>query len=306
MNYRTSFYTAALLVPLFACAQEDTQPDSTDYITDGVFTTGVEGPVVDANGVLYAVNFAEQGTIGRITAKDEASLLVKLPDNSIGNGLRFNSKGQLLVADYVNHNVLAVDMQSGDVSVFAHEPAMNQPNDIAISASDTVYASDPNWSKSTGQLWMITADGKVQLVEAEMGTTNGVEVSPDEQFLYVNESVQRKVWRYELDGKGKPVNKTLFYQFSDHGLDGMRTDTQGNLYIARYGAGTIAVLSPKGELVREYRLKGQHPTNVAFGGSDGKTLYVTMQQRGAVETLQVEHPGRAFMLREQAKDQPYP
>ncbi|MBT1064362.1 SMP-30/gluconolactonase/LRE family protein [Bowmanella sp. Y26] len=306
MNYRTSFYTAALLVPLFACAQEGTQPDSTDYITDGVFTTGVEGPVVDANGVLYAVNFAEQGTIGRITAKDEASLLVKLPGNSIGNGLRFNSKGQLLVADYVNHNVLAVDIQSGDVSVFAHEPAMNQPNDIAISASDTVYASDPNWSKSTGQLWMITADGKVQLVEAEMGTTNGVEVSPDEQFLYVNESVQRKVWRYELDGKGKPVNKTLFYQFSDHGLDGMRTDTQGNLYIARYGAGTIAVLSPKGELVREYRLKGQHPTNVAFGGSDGRTLYVTMQQRGAVETLQVEHPGRAFMLREQAKDQPYP
>ncbi|MBN7819726.1 SMP-30/gluconolactonase/LRE family protein [Bowmanella yangjiangensis] len=306
MNYRTSFYTAALLVPLFACAQDGTQSDSTDYITDGVFTTGVEGPVVDANGVLYAVNFAEQGTIGRITAKDEASLLVKLPDNSIGNGLRFNSKGQLLVADYVNHNVLAVDMQSGDVSVFAHEPAMNQPNDIAISASDTVYASDPNWSKSTGQLWMITADGKVQLVEAEMGTTNGVEVSPDEQFLYVNESVQRKVWRYELDGKGKPVNKTLFYQFSDHGLDGMRTDTQGNLYIARYGAGTIAVLSPKGELVREYRLKGRHPTNVAFGGSDGKTLYVTMQQRGAVETLQVEHPGRAFMLREQAKDQPYP
>lgn len=306
MNYRTSFYTAALLVPLFACAQDGTQSDSTDYITDSVFTTGVEGPVVDANGVLYAVNFAEQGTIGRITAKDEASLLVKLPDNSIGNGLRFNSKGQLLVADYVNHNVLAVDMQSGDVSVFAHEPAMNQPNDIAISASDTVYASDPNWSKSTGQLWMITADGKVQLVEAEMGTTNGVEVSPDEQFLYVNESVQRKVWRYELDGKGKPVNKTLFYQFSDHGLDGMRTDTQGNLYIARYGAGTIAVLSPKGELVREYRLKGQHPTNVAFGGSDGKTLYVTMQQRGAVETLQVEHPGRAFMLREQAKDQPYP
>lgn len=306
MTYRASFCTMALLLPLMACAQESTQPDSTDYITDGVFTKGVEGPVVDAKGVLYAVNFAEQGTIGRITDKDEASLLVKLPGDSIGNGLRFNSRGQLLVADYVNHNVLAVDMQSGEVSVFAHEPAMNQPNDIAISASDTVYASDPNWSQSTGQLWMITADGKVQLVEADMGTTNGVEVSPDEQFLYVNESVQRNVWRYELDATGKPVNKSLFYQFSDHGMDGMRTDTQGNLYIARYGAGTVAVLSPKGELVREYRLKGQRPTNVAFGGSDGKTLYVTMQQRGAIETLQVEHPGRAYMLREQAKDQPYP
>ncbi|GAA0374910.1 SMP-30/gluconolactonase/LRE family protein [Bowmanella denitrificans] len=296
---------ALALMPFSLCAQQQAI-DSLDYITDGVFTKGVEGPVVDNNGVLYAVNFAEQGTIGKVTAAGQAELLVKLPGDSVGNGLRFNSNGQLLVADYVNHNVLAVDMHSLQVSVFAHEPAMHQPNDIAISATDVVYASDPNWADNSGQLWAISPQGQVTLVEKGMGTTNGVEVSTDEQYLYVNESVQRKVWRYKLDAEGMPKDKTLFHQFDDHGLDGMRCDTQGNLYIARYGAGTVAVLSPAGELLREYRLKGQHPTNVAFGGDDGRTLFVTMQQRGAIETFRVEHPGRAHMLQQQFSHQPAP
>ena len=135
---------------------------------------------------------------------------------------------------------------------------------------------------------------KVTLSTFDMGTTNGIEVSADGRFLFVNESVQRKVWRYTLDEQGRPHNKTLFYSFADHGLDGMRSDQQGNLYIARYGAGEVVVLSEQGQLVSQYRLKGQFPTNVAFGGCDGKTLYVTMQKRGAIEKLNVEHAGRSF------------
>jgi len=110
--------------------------------------------------------------------------------------------------------------------------------------------------------------------------------------LYVNESVQRRVWAYDLDGSGGISGKRLLIAFPDHGLDGMRTDVRGNLYIARYGAGTVAVVSPQGELLHEVRLKGRKPTNVAFGGPDGRTVFVTLHDRGAIEAFRTELPGR--------------
>ena len=296
--FRQMVIVAALFTSFVVFASE--RRDSVDWVADGVFTAGIEGPVVDHNGNLYAVNYQRQGTIGIVKRDASSNLLIELPNDSIGNGLRFNSLGHLLIADYVNHNILKLNMETMSLEVFAHQPAMNQPNDLAISGKDIIYASDPNWQNSTGQLWMVDVRGKSYLIESQMGTTNGVEVSVDEHFLYVNESVQRNVWRYELDKRGKPGNKVLFHHFADHGLDGMRSDAKGNLYIARYGAGVIAVLNPNGELVREYQLKGQHPTNVAFGGCDGQTLYVTMQKRGAIEKLRVDHPGRSFNLANKA------
>ncbi|MCC2617305.1 SMP-30/gluconolactonase/LRE family protein [Aestuariibacter halophilus] len=270
--------------------------DSTDWVSDGQFTQGIEGPVVDRQGNLYAVNYRHQGTIGMVTGKDKGRVAITLPDDSVANGLRFTADHGLLIADYVNHNIWRFEPDSGELSLWAHHDDMHQPNDIAISASGRVYASDPDWRNSRGQLWMFSADGRPHLVEREMGTTNGIEISADERYLYVNESIQRRVWRYTLDVNGLPTNKQLVHTFADHGLDGMRSDVLGNLYIARYGAGQIVVMSPQGDILRSYALKGAFPTNVAFGGCDGKTLYVTLQKRGAIEKLQVETAGRAFKL----------
>ena len=74
----------------------------------------------------------------------------------------------------------------------------------------------------------------------------------------------------------------------------MRCDVAGNLYITRYGKGTVAKLSPDGELLLEIQMKGNKPSNIAFGGKDGKTAYVTLQDRGYIETFRVEKPGRSF------------
>ncbi len=268
-----------------------------DYVADNVFTQGVEGPAVDAQGKLYAVNFAEEGTIGSIDKKDNAQLFVTLPKGSTGNGIRFDRKGIMYVADYSAHNVLKVDPNTKAISVHAHSDKMNQPNDIAIAKSGVIYASDPKWADNTGNLWKVATDGTVTLLEADMGTTNGVEVSTDEKHLYVNESVQRKVWKYDIDSKtGDVSNKRLLIEFKDHGMDGMRCDSAGNLYIARYAAGEVAVVSPQGTLLQRIKLKGQKPTNVAFGGADGKTVYVTLQDRGAIETFRSELPGREWLL----------
>ena len=200
----------------------------------------------------------------------------------------------MMIADYTNHNILKVDMASKQISVYAHDSTMNQPNDIAIDSKDRLYASDPNWKAGTGRIWRIDADGKMYLLEDNMGTTNGIEVSPDEKTLYVNESVQRKVWAYDLSGSGAISNKRLLIEFPDFGMDGMRCDVDGNLYIARHGKGTIAKVSPGGKLLQEIKLNGTKPSNIAFGGKDGRTAYVTLQDRGNIESFRVEAPGREW------------
>ncbi|MDE0683400.1 MAG: SMP-30/gluconolactonase/LRE family protein [Candidatus Poribacteria bacterium] len=260
------------------------------------FTSGIEGPACDAGGNLYAVNYERQHTIGKVTPDGNESVFVELPTDSIGNGIRFNSEGFMFIADYTNHNVLKVDMDTREISVHAHEPTMNQPNDLAVGANDILYASDPNWGESTGQIWRVDTDGKVTLLEADMGTTNGIEVSPDEKMLYVNESAQRNVWAYDLSPEGEISNKRLLIQFPDFNMDGMRCDIEGNLYITRHGKGTVAKLSPAGEVLLEVQLTGKLCTNIAFGGPDGRTCYVTMADRGNVEVFRADLPGRSWQL----------
>jgi len=269
---------------------------STDFTSANSFTSGAEGPAVDKDGVVYAVNFAHEGTIGKVSPTGEGSVFIELPNKSIGNGIRFNDKGDMLIADYTNHNILKVDMSTKQISVFANEPKMSQPNDIAIDSKNRLYASDPNWKAGTGAIWRIDTNGKVTLLEGNMGTTNGIEVSPDEKILYVNESVQRKVWAYDLSSDGSVSNKRLLIEFPDFGMDGMRCDIDGNLYITRHGKGVVAKVSSKGRLLKEIILQGKKPSNIAFGGPDGRTAYVTLQDRGNIETFRVEAPGREWKM----------
>ena len=260
------------------------------------FTSGIEGPACDAEGNLYAVNYARQHTIGKVTPDGTASVFVELLTGSIGNGIRFDSQGAMFIADYTNHNVLKVDMDTREIRVHAHEPTMNQPNDLAIGANDILYASDPNWAASTGQIWRVDTDGTVTLLETDMGTTNGIEVSPDEKVLYVNESAQRNIWAYDLSPEGEISNKRLLIQFPDFNMDGMRCDVEGNLYVTRHGKGTVAKLSPTGDVLLEVTLTGKLCSNIAFGGPDGRTCYVTMADRGNVEVFRADLPGRSWKL----------
>lgn len=265
----------------------------------GAFTPGIEGPACDRAGNVYAVNYERSHTIGRVTPEGECSVWIELPDGSIGNGIRFNRAGDMFIADYTNHNILKVDMRTKELSVFAHESAMNQPNDIAIADDDTIFASDPNWNESTGNLWRIDTNGTVTLLESGMGTTNGIEVSPDNRTLYVNESVQRRVWAYDLLPDKTVKGKRLLIEFPDFGMDGMRCDADGNLYVTRFGKGTVAKVSPAGELLLEIGLHGNNCTNLTFGGPDGRTCYVTVADTGCVECFRTETPGREWVLLQQ-------
>jgi sugar lactone lactonase YvrE len=217
-----------------------------------------------------------------------------LPGKSVGNGIVFDKQGRMVVADYTGHNVLRIDPKTKKVKTFAHEPAMSQPNDLAIAPDGTIYASDPDWGKGTGRLWKVGTDGKVTKLAEGMGTTNGIEVSPDGKTLYVNESVQRNVWAFPIKPDGTLGEKRLLKAFEDHGFDGMRCDADGNLYVTRYGKGTVAVLSPEGKVLREVDVLGKSPSNLCFGGPDGRTVYVTEVEHRRVVQFRTDTPGLAW------------
>ena len=289
----------ALAAALLTVGCHSLVPDEKLYLATPLtatnsFTTGIEGPACDRAGNIFAVNFAQQQTIGRTTPAGQSEVFVTLPNDSVGNGIRFDRAGRMYVADYVGHNVLRIDPGTRAVEVLAHEPKMNQPNDLAIAPNGTLYASDPNWGAKTGQLWRIDPDGTTTRLATDMGTTNGVEVSPDGKRLYVNESVQRNVWVFDIQPDGGVANKRLLRQFPDHGFDGMRCDADGNLYITRYGKGTVAVLSPEGEVLREINVLGARPSNLCFGGPDGRTVYVTEVEHRRLVQFRVETPGAAW------------
>lgn len=268
---------------------------SAEFTPPNSFTHGVEGPAVDKFGNVYAVNFSHEGTIGIITPSGEPSLFVELPDSSIGNGIRFDSHGNMLIADYKMHNVLKVDMATKNISVYAHESRMTQPNDLAIDSKDRVYASDPNFKSHTGRVWRVDTNGNITLLDSLSAAANGIEVSPDEKKLYVGAG--RDIFSYDLSASGELSNKKLLIGFPDFGTDGMRCDAKGNLYIARIGKGVVAKVAPSGELIKEIQLIGKKPTNIAFGGKDGRTVYVTLMDMGNLESFRVDIPGREWKMK---------
>ncbi|WP_425615611.1 SMP-30/gluconolactonase/LRE family protein [Anatilimnocola sp. NA78] len=280
-----------LVLAILAADPNEKLFQATALTKPGEFTAGIEGPACDAAGNIYAVNFAEQGTIGRIAPDGKGEVFVKLDGRSIGNGIRFDAAGQMYVADYVGHNVLRIDPQTKKITVFAHEPKMNQPNDLAMAADGTLFASDPAWAKNTGQLWRISTKGEVTQLAKDLGTTNGIDVSPDGKTLYVNESVQRGVWSFPIQADGTLGERKLLKQFDDHGFDGMRCDVKGNLYITRYGKGTVVKLSPAGEVLQEIDVLGKQPSNLCFGGPDGRTVYVTEVEHTRLVQFRVDEPG---------------
>ena len=286
------FLSLLFFSAFFGCGEK--QRFSEDFTSEFGFTAGIEGPAVNAAGELFAVNFAREGTIGKVSKTGEGEVFISLPEGSIGNGIRFDLNGNMFVADYLGHKVFRIKKGTKTPEVWAMDSTMNQPNDLAIGSGGILYLSDPNWAESTGKLWMVTPEREILLLEDGMGTTNGIEVSPDNKILYVNESVQRIVWKYDIQEDGSLKNKREFISFSDFGMDGMRCDVEGNLYLTRYDKGTVAIVSPEGKILEEVVLKGKKPSNIAFGGDNGLNCYVTMADRGCIETFKALSPGSYY------------
>jgi sugar lactone lactonase YvrE len=270
------------------------------------YTGSIEGPAVDADGNLYVVNFHVNGTIGKLPAgATKSQLFTTLPAGSIGSGIRFDRDGRMYVADFKKNNVFVVNHGETQPHVYFHSAAFHEPNDLAIAPDGTLYASDPQFLQHKGQVWRIvrqpdgTGKGVVMSSPRQMGATNGIDLSPDGATLYVSESDTRQVWAYQLDGD-KLLAPKLLRTFDAAGigrtkseLDGLRTDIDGKIFVARPNAGAVSVLNPDGSQAHaDIAALGTNPSNLTFGGPDGKTVFVTQVDGRFIEFFRVDRPGR--------------
>jgi|ERR1041385_6935333 len=308
--------TTGLAVVFAAAMGTSAQDKSTRISEEGI--TNIEGPAVDADGNLYFVqrNGLKDGTIRRLKpgAKQSESF-APLSDGSLGNGIRFDKDGRMYIADFFKHNVLVFEKGQTKANVYfttngakKGAPTFNQPNDLAIGNDGTIYASDPLRKKGlpvSGQIWRITREangkGKGQPMtsdrkDGKMGATNGIDLSPDGKTLYVGESTTGQIWAYRIEGNNLVSltgPTTPMITLSGGEVDGMRTDASGRLYVTQNGAGKIAVITPMSKDAPKIipTLKGG-PSNLTFGGPDGKTVFVTQTEGGFIESFTVDTPGR--------------
>lgn len=203
---------------------------------------------------------------------------------------------------------------------------MLQPNDLALSTlrPTLIYLSGQNFSADTtagasGDLW--TCDGGCPhqfppdiLKAADIHRTNGIETSPDGQFLYLSSATNvggnvtaNRIHRFNLDTTSGAILQqppSVFFGFTGPSaatdIDGMRTDVDGNLFVTRNGEGSIVKLSPQGQLLSTITLPGMGgPSNLEFGGVEGKTLFAIGKckdnaEAGCSASFESNTVGKAF------------
>jgi gluconolactonase len=167
---------------------------------------------------------------------------------------------------------------------------LNSPNDLVYRSDGSLYFTDPPFGlpqtfHDSGKELPFSgvfslSQGKLRLLSVDLSGPNGLAFSPDEKYLYVTNSDadQRVVMRYDANADGTLSNGIVFYDMTfapgRGGLDGMKIDQHGNLYVT--GPGGIWVLSPNGKHLGT--IKGpKQPANIAWGDDDGKTLFLTAQ-----------------------------
>jgi gluconolactonase len=171
----------------------------------------------------------------------------------------------------------------------------NAPNDLAIHSNGTIYLSDPNYQAPSARpqaqtrVYRIPAGGAPEPIPDSFTTPNGVTLSLQEDFLYVAAAMGR---RYPVRPDGTLAAGEDFPAASRG--DGMVVDCAGNLYVARGGA--VAVYTPAGVMLGSIGVPDvQSVTNVAFGGADRKTLYITgLGDAKGLFQITLTIPGRPY------------
>jgi signal peptidase len=289
------------------------------------YTTHIEGPAVNAAGDLFVANIKipgagdDGGAIGRVTSGATTSelFLPRLPSQNgirgVGNGIRFDQQNRMYVADFKNHiiHVFGPGPTTTRRDYFVArpnnqgKPVFDQPNDLAIARDGTLYASDPK--SGTGRIWKITkaagtVSGKPMTSTRTMGRTNGLDLSPDNKTLYVSESkfhaTPASVWAYRINGTALIADTVPLKVFTEGGdVDGLRVDTDGRIFVARPEAGQVFILVPPGAVGATpdpVTTQGKNPTNLTFGGADGRDVYVTQadDHKLFIERFRTDRPGR--------------
>jgi gluconolactonase len=214
------------------------------------------------------------------------------------NGLTRDLQGRLLAAEHDSRRVTRQELD-GSITVIANSfqgRRLNRPNDVIVRSDGSIYFTDPwtlpappeQWDLNMIGVYRVTPDlGTVTLLTDSFVFPNGLAFSPDEKFLYVNDTRRGHVRAFELLPNGTLAKQSdrvvVDLRGSEPGApDGMKVDTAGNIYCG--GAGGIWIVSPEGNKLGRIMHGQPATTNIAFGGDDWKTLYFTSRSHlGAVK-----------------------
>lgn len=269
-----------------------------------VFT---EGPAVDADGTVYFSDIIGNRILKR---SPDGTLSTFREPSGRTNGNTFDREGRLLHCEGADfgpgghRRVARTDLKTGAYEVLTERydgKRYNAPNDICVDGHGRIYFTDPcyfdrsSMEMTDESVYRIDTDGRVTriITQPAIQRPNGIAVTQDGKHLYVVDSCpivggHRKIWGFDLDDRGFPGNQRVVFDFAPgRGGDGMRLDVDGNLWVAagimtpRGPHETTLVppglyhISPQGKLLGRIPIGEDVLTNLAFGGPDGKTLYVT-------------------------------
>jgi gluconolactonase len=218
------------------------------------------------------------------------------------NGLALDPQGRLVIATFAGRSIDRME-PNGTRVVLADSydgKRFNGTNDLVVKKDGTIYFTDMFGSLRLGdkdpaiglpyQAVYMVKDGKVTRLTDDIPATNGLAFSPDEKYLYANGSRNEYIRRYEVKPDGTLANSQMFIDMSADtapGItDGMKVDTKGNIYST--GPGGIWVITPEGKHIGTIRTP-ETITNLAFGDTDKKTLYLTA--RPTIYKIRVNVPG---------------
>jgi gluconolactonase len=240
----------------------------------------VEGPVWDGKGALY---FSDMNAKKVYKYIPETGFSV-IRNGQVTNGMAFDSTRTLIVCEQgLTNEVVKMDTLGNVLKILVNRynsKPFNNPNDLCIDKKGGIYFSDPTWGNQPQDkqaVYYIKPSGECIRISGDFKKPNGNCLSPDGKLLYVDDSNDKNVWVFDVQPDGMAINKRLFCVLKVNsgtvsGADGMKVDAEGTLYIA--SAAGIQVFDKTGKAIKIITVP-ETPTNVAFGGKDWKTLFIT-------------------------------
>jgi len=256
----------------------------------------LEGPSFDREGNLYCVDLLN-GRILRVST--DGVFHVAAEYDGWPNGLKIHPDGRIFIADY-KHGIMVMDPVNGRVEPFlrrANVEPFKGVNDLFFAANGDLYFTDQGQTglhDPSGRLFRLRPDGRLDCVLDNVPSPNGLVMNQDETAIYLAVTRGNCVWRVPLLRNGGVTKVGVFVQLSGGwGPDGLALDAEGRLAIAHVGLGAVWIVDRIGQPV--YRVEtcaGTHTTNVAFGGPNGSTLFITESGTGSILRAELDVPGK--------------
>ena len=243
--------------------------------------SGGEGSGGEGSGGGSSMSGGDPPPARVIRMSQTGEVSVVLPEAG-SNGLAVDPEGALTLAVHTKGAIESLDWEALQtmplVGSYAEE-RFNSPNDLAFGPDGSLYFTDPDYQaprprpqEQTRVYRLAPGASEAEVLIEGRRQPNGVSISPGGRTLYV--SGEDGIFSYPIADDGSIGEGAAFAAGVASRSDGMGIDCAGNVYLTV--GGELVVVSPAGvELVRVSIPGVQSVTNVAFGGPERTTVYLT-------------------------------